>query len=606
MRDLLIALRPDWLALKGWVLSGPIKKKFGALVQIGVLIWVASMIGVGTSKAVVFARDAFAGYPDLLSMIELNLLSSVSLAGFVMLLMTGIREIYASFYESKDLSYLLSTPLRVEAVFSARLIKSILTGFVLLMPFIGAVWIGYGAAYRLGVLYYPVALISLLLVSAMFTALSSLLVMLIMRFVPGQRMKQVVLVTSLAVSAVFVFVVQYVSSRANTPGDTLALLEASGRWRLGKMDYLPHVWMAKTLLVFTGRFEYSLLESLVPLAAVSLISIFTAGVLARYTFLTGWSSSQVFEGRRRRPSSHAGLERAADRREGSAVARRAEGRRAQDDSEAAVSLGKGGGGAFLAVLRKDLVVLLRTPTMWYSIVVVLIVMGFMAFNMSQTMGDAGLSGAGGPGDAESGDAIVIKTMLLFMALLMSATISARSGAVSVSLEGESWWMIQGMPIHPGAYYWSKLLYSFLTSSAVSLLVMLVISFVPQVPTYPPYISVPVIITVGFALAALSLLLDILSPSFDLGAELSRSPGSQRNVGLGKIMAVFAGSMIIVAVFVAAFTFPVYYSHISLFAWMSPFIAKVAAGVVFVGLAVAVNWVCYAMGTKKLSQMFIGA
>ena len=109
-------------------------------------------------------------------MIELNLLSSVSLAGFVMLLMTGIREIYASFYESKDLSYLLSTPLRVEAVFSARLIKSILTGFVLLMPFIGAVWIGYGAAYRLGVLYYPVALISLLLVSAMFTALSSLLV----------------------------------------------------------------------------------------------------------------------------------------------------------------------------------------------------------------------------------------------------------------------------------------------------------------------------------------------------------------------------------------------------------------------------------------------
>ena len=44
----------------------------------------------------------------------------------------------------------------------------------------------------------------------------------------------------------------------------------------------------------------------------------------------------------------------------------------------------------------------------------------------------------------------------------------------MSLEGESWWMIQGMPIHPGAYYWSKLLYS-LTSRG--LLVMLVISFV---------------------------------------------------------------------------------------------------------------------------------
>lgn len=601
MRDVLVALRPDWLAFKGWFVGGPIKKKFGALVQIGVLVWVASMIGVGTSKAVAFARDAFAGYPDVLSLIELNLLSSVSLAGFVLLLMTGIREIYASFYESRDLSYLLSTPLRVEAVFTARLIKSTLTSFVMLVPFVGAVWIGYGAAYEVGVLYYPITLLSLLLVATMFTAVCSVLVMLIMRFIPGQRMKQVVLVSSLAMSAVFVFVVQYVSSRASNTGDALALLEASGRWQLGKLSYLPHVWLAKTLLLFTGRFGYSLLESLVPLAAVSLVSIFAAGILARHTFLTGWSSNQAVESRRPRSRLTAGRERTADTREGSAVTGRV-----RSSSDAALSLGKGGVGAPLALLRKDLVVLLRTPTMWYSIVIVLIVMGFMAFNISQNIGDTGLSEAMESGAVESADVMVIRTLLLFMALLMSATVSARSGAVSVSLEGESWWMIQGMPIHPGAFYRSKLLYGFLTSSAVSLLVILVISFVPQVPTYPMYVSIPVVIAVGFALAALSLLLDILSPSFDLVAQLRSSTGPQKNVAMGKQLGVLLGSVIIVGLFAAVFAFPMYYSVFSLFAWMSPFVAKATAAVVFVVLAIAVNWICYEIGTKRLSQMFVGA
>ena len=178
--------------------------------------------------------------------------------------MTGIRGIYSSYYESGDMAFLLSTPLRVEAVFFSKLLKSIMSNLLLLLPFSGAVWIGYGIAQGLS----PVLRghgFSLLLVAAIFTALSSVLVMMIMRFVPGQKLKQMMLVGSLAVSLVFVFGTQYLNSTLNMsddPEQTRAFLESAGRWKLDTTGYLPHIWLTKTMLRFAGTHAFGFGESL--------------------------------------------------------------------------------------------------------------------------------------------------------------------------------------------------------------------------------------------------------------------------------------------------------------------------------------------------------
>jgi len=589
VRDLLIALRPDWLAFRNSFMAGSAKKKLSAFGQIGVLVVVAWLIAVGAFKATVFAREVFGNYLDLLHLIELNLLSSVSLAGFVFLLMTGVRDIYSSFYESGDLAYLLSTPLRVEAVFFAKLFKSMLSNLLILAMFEGAAFAGYGAAYGAGALYYPAALVSLVFASALFTALSSALVMVIMRFVPGQRMKQLVMVASLSLSAVFLFISQWISARTTSPSDSIQLLQSAGQWQLGKMNYMPHVWLAKTVIAFAKKYDYGMLESFVPLAAAGIVSVLIAGFLAKHTFLTGWSSSQEVEARRRR------RERAAVQETGR------EGRSVPSAAESQVfALGKKPS-EFLAVLRKDLLVLLRTPTMWYSIVVVLIVMGFMGFNISRSSGIDEFN----PEAAEV-EATALKALLLFMSLFMGASVNARSGSIAVSLEGNSWWMIQSMPIRPGAYYRSKLAFSFLTSSAVSLLAIAVLSLMPNVPSYPLYISIPVVIAVGSVLAASSLLIDIFYPDFSLAGSLNDPTGRRRNVPVGRQMISLVVSVLPVLLFGAVFAFPFYYSGLRLFAWVSPSVAKAVTVAVFIGLTIAANWVCYALGTKRLSQMFVGA
>ena len=61
----------------------------------------------------------------------------------------------------------------------------------------------------------------------------------------------------------------------------------------------------------------------------------------------------------------------------------------------------------------------------------------------------------------------IKVFILFMVLLISASISGFAGTFSVSLEGKSWWIMQYLPIKPGAFYWAKLLYGCIPSFVVS-------------------------------------------------------------------------------------------------------------------------------------------
>ena len=171
MRDLIVALTPDWLGFrntflrsKGTKRVAPRRNRLHCVLH--------GVHGFGNREGGHLCQRTFGDFPDLLGLIEINVLSAVSLAAFVLLLMTGIRGIYSSYYESGDMAFLLSTPLKVEAVFFSKLLKSILSNVLLLVPFSGSVWIGYGIAQGASAWFYLMVAVSLLLVAAMFTALS--------------------------------------------------------------------------------------------------------------------------------------------------------------------------------------------------------------------------------------------------------------------------------------------------------------------------------------------------------------------------------------------------------------------------------------------------
>jgi ABC-2 type transport system permease protein len=417
---ILTILRVDMLGMWNGITRGRKRAVFSTCLGVLFFFGFIGVVGFGGFKFASFTRDTFADYPTLICRIEFNVLSASSIAAFVMLLLTGIRVIYGNFYESGDLSFLMSTPLPIRSVFGAKFLKSLGTNLLSLFPLNGALWVGYGIAVGALPLFYVVVVVTLLCVTSLFTALASLIVMIIMRVIPSQKMKQIIMTLSLLVALIGVFVGQYVSvaMSGDTRMDPAQLLESTGGWGLEKVSYMPNVWMAKSILLFVDGYSYSFSESLLPLLAASVLLVLMSMSLAEWTFLSGWSQSRETDAGRKLTTA----------------------KRLTTEQKAFA----GRSGVFYGVLRKDIRILMRTPMMWYNFLVGFIIVGFMVYRMAVQ------------GEEPSAEEVpFVKMLFLFIVLLMSASMSGFSSSFSVSLEGKSWWIIQYLPIKSAAFYLHK-------------------------------------------------------------------------------------------------------------------------------------------------------
>lgn len=568
MGHILTILRVDILEMWNGITRGARRRVLSAFLALIFFFIFMGFVGFGGFKFASFTRDTFADYPVLIRLIEFNILSASSIAAFVMLLLTGIRVIYGNFYESGDLSFLMSTPLPIQSVFGAKFLKSFGTNLLSLLPLNGALWVGYGIAVGASPLFYLVTGVTLLCVTSLFTALTSLIVMIVMRFVPSQKMKQIIMVLSLLVALIGVFVGQYISvvMSGDVQMDPVQLLESTGGWGLEKVSYVPNVWMTKSILLFVDGYGFSFFESLLPLLVSSMLLVMASMSLAEWTFLTGWSQSRETD-----------------------AGRKLIGARQLATQEKAFG---GKSGALYGVLRKDIRVLLRTPMMWYNFLASFVIMGFMVYRI------------GIQGEEPSAEEIpFVKMLLLFMVLLMSASMSGLTSSFSVSLEGKSWWIMQHIPMKPGAFYLAKLFYGYIPSFAVAAIIILILGFIPSVPVYPIYISLPTLAGVLSVQVSIALVLDIWSPNFDSSVGMESLRG-RRKVGGIKVLVSNVTSVLVVFLLAAIFAFPLYYDSIGL-AGLTRSTANLIAVVVFAMVIVALGYACYLFGCRQLQRLFVG-
>lgn len=570
MGDTLRILKVDLLGLRNSFTRGGLKKKLAGIFGTLSFLAFAWLIGFGGFKAASFFRVAFRDYPGLLHLVELNFLTAGSLAVFMLLFMNGVKVIYDNFYESGDLPFLLATPLPVGAVFASKFLKSVGTNLFYLLPFIGALWAGYGVATGAPWGFYLMIMATLVLATVLFTAVASLLVMVIMRFVPSQKMKQFILVGSLLIGLIFVLASQYFSSiLADNKGmEPRIFFESVGRWGLEKTGYLPHIWVAKSILLFIPGFAYNAYESILPLGVLAVALLAAAIALARWSFVTGWSASR---------ESAPGTKRSSARQ-----ARRGEG------------AFRGTGGVLWGTLRKDFRVLKRTPMMWYNILVLLVVLGFLAYNMSRDPGNA----------FKPGRMDFVKTLMLFIIMFVGAAGGTSTSAMSLSLEGKSWWFIKQAPVNPREFYLAKFLYGYLPNLLMSGVAVMAFYLLPAIPMHPVYISVPVLLLATSVLISAGVTLDILSPNFEMVKTLSIG-GFQNTVGAGKILISLLASMFLVVFLGAIVAFPSYSDRIGIFSGLSHQASTGLSLAVFVILALALDYLCFWVGRKRLEVLFVG-
>ncbi len=558
MRETALILKYDLLAMRNSLIQGGLKKALPGSIGILVTLMLAFFIGSGGYNMTRVIRTISASNPDLMYATEFNLMAGTSLAIFVLLLLAGFRVIYQNFYESEDLFFLLATPLSTKSIFGVKFLHSFNQNLLLLLPFTGAFWFGYGLGVEAPPVYYFIAFFTLLLANAIFTALASLLLLLISSLISSQKMKQFLTVGSMLLILIIVLGSQYYSSltmRMRVEPDSL--LEVVAGWNIGSSPF-PHIWVSKSLLLTIHGFTFSFVESLLPLILLTLIMILTTLSLARRSFISGWSFSHDYA-----PARHSNRKR-----------------------NGGIRLFGGLGG----IVKKDLLTFKRLPLVWYNLLVVLIIMGFMGFNLASNT-DASASFTRG--------------LLLFMLLFITAQMGSNLSAYALSMEGSSWWVIQQSPLQPAALYRAKLLSASIPSLLNSGVVLLVLYLIPGVPMHPWYFTIPVLMLSISLFSSLCLLLDIYGPNFEIGLPQGGSSRSHRSARSSKTLGAMFLLTITAGLIFALISFSSCAKYLPVFSTLSPSFQYTIGIILFLLVVTGGDYICYRVGKKQLANLLTG-
>ena len=407
MKQTMLLLKAEWRMMFNSMFRSDkkgIKRLLFGLIGVAAMVYLAWLIGVGVSSLITFVTGLLSDYPELVMMTKVNILSAMALALFFLMFITGFTSIYSSLFESGDMRFLMGTPVGIGAIYSAKFLKAFWTNLVSILPFNLPVWIGFGLASDVGPIYYIMTVVAMILAVLMFTSVVAMVVMMISRYVSSQKMKQLVMVGSLALGVILVIAIQLLSSvMSRSQGIDLENLAASvGGWGLGSQWFLPHVWVVKAPLAMVEGYGFSLLESLVPLVVFSVGAFLISVKVAQKVFLKGWSSSREF-----------------------GDAKKSKGASGKTVKSAGIGFNTFKG-QFGSIFYKDLLVWKRQPVLWYGVLIAGIALAFFMFNMSAP----GMDGA-----AEEGFSI-IREMLLFMIVFMCSYSSGGLSVFSVSMDGE--------------------------------------------------------------------------------------------------------------------------------------------------------------------------
>ncbi len=574
MKQTMLLLKAEWRMMFNSMFRSDkkgIKRLLFGLIGVAAMVYLAWLIGVGVSSLITFVTGLLSDYPELVMMTKVNILSAMALALFFLMFITGFTSIYSSLFESGDMRFLMGTPVGIGAIYSAKFLKAFWTNLVSILPFNLPVWIGFGLASDVGPIYYIMTVVAMILAVLMFTSVVAMVVMMISRYVSSQKMKQLVMVGSLALGVILVIAIQLLSSvMSRSQGIDLENLAASvGGWGLGSQWFLPHVWVVKAPLAMVEGYGFSLLESLVPLVVFSVGAFLISVKVAQKVFLKGWSSSREF-----------------------GDAKKSKGASGKTVKSAGIGFNTFKG-QFGSIFYKDLLVWKRQPVLWYGVLIAGIALAFFMFNMSAP----GMDGA-----AEEGFSI-IREMLLFMIVFMCSYSSGGLSVFSVSMDGEGIWLLKSSPISPRVRYLAKMAVVMAPGTVIAVLAIVGMALFSGLPQYPIYISLPMAIATLSVITAMQLLTDIVKPNFNLKIA-GFGGGKAMNDPFKSIVLVFS-SMISSVVLVALFALPSYYTFIPFLSGLSVFAVTAIAWSSFVVLVYALHVVIGRIAVRKIGDILSG-
>ena len=439
---LLLALRGlvGWNSFRGQARWKQTLQVFGSLLIVGLSGVTTASLGVGLG--VVQRRE-----PELGLAATLPGLVLTGVGALVLFSSFGLA--LGSLLLADDLATLMTAPVDRRAVFTAKLLNglwlyyafALLAGLVPLTAF--GLTVGYGPAY------YLLAAVALLLTPLPSIGFGSLLVLLVARFAPARRVREMLgLVGALVgmscglLGQTSRFWAERIGSNASGPEAVLGQLGALTRLPL------PSFIAGRGLAaVGAGRWAVAFGE-LALFVALSLGSFVACIVAADRLYAVGWMRMQ-----------------------GSGNARRSRERVAREGAQVGW-LGRAP--AWAAIALKDWRVIPRDLRNFAQLLSPLLLLPVLYLNLLGGRRERSLdrafdtlgSGTFDPANIAVAGGVLTATVLVFR----------RIAAVSISMEGRAWWLLKAAPIAPGELLGGKLAAALIPFAATSTVLLVGAAF----------------------------------------------------------------------------------------------------------------------------------
>ncbi len=426
-----------------------------------------------------------------------------SLEGLFLMLMAAVlfSVLVASIgtlYGSEDLELLLAHPTSSARIFGMKVLELFVNAAGLPMLFTLPVLAGIGVALNAHPLYYPVSALSAVALYSLPVTLGSLLALVLVRFSPAGRVREVATAVSISAAAAALLGLRALRPEQLLnldPEDTSAFesfLSAFARLEIG---WLPPAWATNASWAALAGGVTASLGVLILVGAVGLTA---TGVLAHVAFARGWirSLGAAPAVRARRPGRPALWERLLVR----------------------------GWGATGAIIAKDVRVFTRDVQQWSQVIVLAALAGVYFVSLAAI-----------PVPTQQFRDVMGAMNIAFVSFIV-AGVALRMAYPSVSYEAGTYWLLQVQPVRARHVVLAKFLFTLplMLALAVGLGVA-----AGRVLDLSPTLAFGAPLAAGFSavgLTALAVGLGAAQPRFSYTNpnELAMTPGALTFMGLGLV------------------------------------------------------------------------
>jgi len=421
----------------------------------------------------------FRGVEDLGPLLAGKLLGLVLLSFISILVLSNVITALSSFFLAKDLDLLVSAPVDWLRLYLAKLGETLLHSSWMVALMAVPILTAYGVIYRGGLVFLPVAVLTLLPMLTLPAVAGSAITLVLVNVFPARRTRDLLSIVALGAAAGVILLFRLIRpEQLARPEGFRNLLDFITVLRTPTSPFLPSEWAAKAIMGFL-RHNFDPLPLLL-LWSTAAAFVTLGGLLHRELFATGYTKAQ--EGAERFVRGTFWRWTVGTLLLPLPVAKR-------------------------EFVLKDVKLFFRDTTQWSQLILLAVLVVVYLFNIKAL-----------PLHRGEPVGFFYVTLVSFLNLGLSgfvlASIAARFIFPAVSLEGRQMWLLRSSPLDLRALLWSKYWVGTVPLLVLAMLLTGLTDVLLEVSSFMMILSLATIFALTLAIAAMALGFGALYPQFE--------------------------------------------------------------------------------------------